>query len=238
MGPLWNDRDTDEIVADLAPEGLPTFLNRFSPEHSLTYSASPLDFARELERRWFERYPPTAASPTARPPSTQFDALHDDEELPEEMASGSVFVSYAREDRAAAFQLADQLTEQGLEVWVDRRLAAGDAYRRIIERNIVNCSAFVAVLSATTRDPSPRWYRREWSIASKQNEVYFGTNSNFVFPVLVDGTSSRDHTETLSLFGVHGVQAARAPAGVPDEALVTALQKSQRLWRKQHSQRS
>lgn len=238
MGPLWNDRDTDEIVADLAPDGLPTFLNRFSPEHSLTYNASPLDFVRELARRWFERYPPATAAPTEPAAAALPDGAPDGEEELPDMAGGSVFVSYAREDRTAAFALADQLASVGLEVWVDRRLEPGGAYRRIIERNIVNCSAFVAVLSATTQDPSPRWYRREWSIASKQNEVYFGTNSNFVFPVIVDGTSSREHAETLSLFAVHGVQAARAPDGMPDAALVASLQKSQRQWRKQHSHRT
>lgn len=236
-GPLWNDRDTDEIVADAAPDGLPTFLHRFSPEHSLTYRASPLDFARELERRWFERYP-RAAPPTRDADgdaSPGLDAFA--EEQPADMASGSVFVSYAREDRAAAFALADRLGEVGLEVWVDRRLEPGAAYRRIIERNIVNCSAFVAVLSAATQDASPRWYRREWSIASKQNETYFGTGSNFIFPVIIDGSTSRDHAETLSLFAAHGTHAAKAPAGQPDEALIQSLQKSQRLWRKLHAQR-
>lgn len=236
-GPLWNDRDTDEIVADSSHEGLPTFLHRFSPEHSLTYRSSPLNFVNELVRRWFERYPePGGAEPRIeRRSGASLEAEH--EEAPASMEGGAVFVSYAREDRAAAFKLADRLHNEGVDVWVDRRLEPGDAYRRIIERNIVNCSAFVALLSGATQDTIPRWYRREWSIASKQNEAYFGTSSNFIYPVIVDDTPSREHSETLSLFGVHGAHAARAPAGDPDAGLVQSLHRSQRMWRKMHTAR-
>lgn len=233
-GPLWNDRDTDEILAGSPPDGLTTFLHRFSPEHSLTHRVQALDFARELERRWFERHP------RAAPARAEADAAGDapaNEEPPPEMVGGSVFVSYAHEDRAAAFRLADELGDAGLEVWVDRRLQPGAAYRVIIERNIVNSSAFLPVLSQATQEPAPRWYRREWSIACKQNEVYFGTGSNFIYPVIVDATSSRDHADTLSLFAVHGAHAARAPQGAPDTALIQSLHKSQRQWRKRHLQR-
>jgi hypothetical protein len=232
-GPLWNDRDTDEIVADTSQDGLPTFLHRFSPEHSLTYRSSALDFVRELERRWFERYPqPGQVSRDAD--TDPSPGLPGTEEAPPAMEGGSVFLSYARENRTAAFKLAERLNDAGVDVWVDRCLEPGDAYRRIIERNIVNCSAFVALLSDATQESSPRWYRREWSIACKQNEAYFGTSSNFIFPVIVDSTASRDHAETLSLFGVHGAHAAKAPNGEPDEGLVQSLHKSQRQWRKMH----
>lgn len=230
-GPLWNDRDTDEVIAGCAIEGLPTFLHRFSPDHSLTSHTSPLDFARELERRWFERFPSDGPKPAA---------LNDDVagEAPVEMVGGSVFVSYASENRNAAFRLADRLGEAGIDVWVDRRLAPGDAYRHIIERNIANCSAFVALLSDATRTAEPRWYRREWALACKQNETYFGAASAFIVPVIVDSSSARDHAETLSLFGIHGSHAVRAEAGAPDEALVQTLQLSQRRWRKQHAARA
>lgn len=236
-GPLWNDRDTDEIIADSSHEGLPTFLHRFSPEHSLTYRSSPLDFVRELERRWFERYPEAGSSTSPIERGNGPEPHIETEEAPAAMDGGAVFLSYAREDRAAAFKLAERLNESGIDVWVDRRLEPGDAYRRIIERNIVNSSAFVALLSGTTQDPSPRWYRREWSIAAKQNEAYFGTSSNFIFPVIVDGTGSREHNETLSLFGVHGTHAAKAVGGEPDDNLVQSLHRTQRMWRKMHAAR-
>lgn len=238
-GPLWNDRDTDEIVAGRAQDGLPTFLHRFSPEHSMTYHDSPASFARELEQRWFERFPPAASDEGRMPQGMdgREGALPVAEDAPEAMTGGAVFLSYAREDRGAAFKLADQLERGGIDVWVDRRLEPGDAYRRIIERNIVNSCAFVALLSGTTQDPSPRWYRREWSIAAKQNEAYFGTSTSFIFPVIVDASSSRDHAETLSLFGSHGTQASRAPAGVPDEQLLQSLNRTQRMWRKLHAAR-
>jgi hypothetical protein len=155
-----------------------------------------------------------------------------------DIAGGSVFISYAREDRESAFALADRLNEAGVDVWVDRRLSPADAYRRIIERNIVNCSAFVALLSGATQNADPRWYRREWLIACKQNEAYFGTGSNFIYPVIVDGSASRDHAETLSLFSTHGAQAAKAIGGEPEAGLVQALRQSQRQWRKAHAARA
>jgi TIR domain/SIR2-like domain len=231
-GPLWNDRDTDEILAGSAQEGLPTFLHRFSPEHSLTSRISPLEFARELERRWFERFPGDNGRREAAA------GVDDAEEAPPEMATGAVFISYAREDRDAAFLLADRLNDAGVDVWVDRRLSPGDAYRRVIERNIVNCGAFIALLSGATQHTDPRWYRREWNLACKQNETYFGTGSNFIVPVIVDRTSAREHAETLSLFGIHGAHAAKAEGGTPDATLVQSLRQSQRQWRKHHAARA
>ncbi len=236
-GPLWIDRDTDEILADSALDGLPRFLHRFSPEHSLTHRSTALEFARELERRWFERHPrPGNRLPGGEQVMSRGVPSGDDfDEAPAAMEGGAVFVSYAREDRAAAFRLADRLAEANVDVWVDRRLEPGDAFRRVIERNIVNCSAFVAVLSGTTQDTSPRWYRREWSIACKQNEAYFGTGSNFIFPVIVDDSATRDHAATLSLFATYGSHAVKAPEGEPDGMLIQSLVRSQRQWRKLHA---
>jgi len=151
------------------------------------------------------------------------------------MLGGSVFISYAREDRTAAFRLADRLNDAEVDVWVDRRLNPGDSFRGVIERNIVSCSAFIAVLSEATNRTDPRWYRREWQLACKQNETYFGTGLNFIFPVIVDGSASRDHRETLSLFGTH---AAKAEDGEPESTLVQSLRQSQRSWRKFHAARA
>lgn len=238
-GPLWNDRDTDEIIAESVHEGLPAFLHRFSPDHSVVYRSSPREFARELERRWFERYPSVDHGRARGTPGADAAVLGGggEEALPD-MVGGSVFISYAREDREAAFALADYLNEAGVDVWVDRRLTPGEAYRYVIERNIASSSAFIALLSESTQGTDPRWYRREWHFACKQNETYFGTRTNFIYPVIVDQSTSRSHAETLSLFGGHGVHAARAEAGKPDDSLIDSLRLSQRQWRKQYQARA
>jgi hypothetical protein len=233
-GPLWNDRDTDEIISESTHEGLPTFLHRFSPEHSLTYRATPLEFTRELHQRWFKRFPDGTRSAAGSVDAFGGEDEFATEDKPADMVGGSVFVSYAREDRDAAFCLADRLNAAEVDVWLDRRLNPGDAYRRIIELNILNSSAFVAVLSEHTNRVEPRWYRREWQLACKQNETYFGTGSNFIYPVIVDGSASRDHSESLGLFGS---QSARAERGEPEANLVSALRQAQRAWRKRHATR-
>ena len=60
-----------------------------------------------MNRRWFERHP-RHQTPVADASASK---------KPDEMAGGSVFVSYASEDRAAAFRLADQLIAAGVEVY-------------------------------------------------------------------------------------------------------------------------
>jgi hypothetical protein len=53
-----------------------------------------------------------------------------------------VFVSYARENRAAAQRLADALIEKRLRVWWDRDLAAGSEFATVIETQL-DCAAVV-----------------------------------------------------------------------------------------------
>jgi hypothetical protein len=43
-----------------------------------------------------------------------------------------VFVSYKREDRAAAQRLAQALSQLGFDVWWDFELLSGQAYRTVI----------------------------------------------------------------------------------------------------------
>ncbi len=73
-----------------------------------------------------------------------------------------VFVSYAREDRPLAEQLAQALSANGLQVWWDRDLAAGSEFTAVIEAKLLG-SAMVIVLwsadsvrSSFVRDESSR----------------------------------------------------------------------------------
>jgi hypothetical protein len=224
--PLWDSRATTEVIAErTSTQGdLSLFLKHFSPRQSRLYTGgSPVDFVRELHRRWFEKHP---TSEKAKDPEGGI--------APAEMARGSVFISYGSEDRAAAFRMADDLTSKNVEVWVDRRLNPGNDFRSIIERYIRECSAFIAVLSQNTQKDDGRWFRREWSQACDQGKDFFGTNRNFLFPVVVDSTPIAELNEIRNnLFGKTAIKAERG--AVPDE-LSRQLDDAQKQWRKQFRQ--
>jgi hypothetical protein len=58
-----------------------------------------------------------------------------------------VFISYKREDRAAAERLAGALTQLGFDVWWDFELLSGDAYRSVIKGIIDKCKVAVVLWS-------------------------------------------------------------------------------------------
>ena len=78
------------------------------------------------------------------------------------MNASDVFISYARENRATAEQLADALAEQGLRVWWDRDIAAGSEFSEVIEAQLDAARVVLAlwshdsVRSAFVRDESAR----------------------------------------------------------------------------------
>jgi hypothetical protein len=149
------------------------------------------------------------------------------------MSSGSIFISYAHEDEKAAFRLADDLTTAGLEVWIDRRLNPGDDFQNVITQYIRDCCAFVPLLSANTQDESPRWFRKEWAQAIQIASSYFGTDSNFLFPVVIDSTPSNDLVEfRRNLFGRTAV---RAPGGSVPPELTGQLDAAQKAYRKRNT---
>ncbi len=70
-----------------------------------------------------------------------------------------VFISYAREDEARVRALAGILEEQGLSVWWDQYLFAGDDYRREIDRALGEASAVLVCWSRHAADSA--WVRAE-----------------------------------------------------------------------------
>ena len=77
-------------------------------------------------------------------------------------ASPDVFVSYAREDRPLAEQLAQALSASGLQVWWDRDLAAGSEFTAVIEAQLMGAAVVMVLWSADSvrstfvRDESSR----------------------------------------------------------------------------------
>ena len=90
---------------------------------------------------------------------------------------GSIFLSYAREDRACVEKLARSLEAAGHDVWWDRRLDGGEEFATEIEAALDR--ADVVVVAWSKDSAKSRWVRDEASI---------GGDSGRLVPITVDGT--------------------------------------------------
>lgn len=90
---------------------------------------------------------------------------------------GSIFLSYAREDRTYVEKLARALEAAGHDVWWDRRLDSGEEFSTEIEAALDR--ADVVVVAWSKDSVKSRWVRDEASI---------GGDSGRLVPITVDGT--------------------------------------------------
>ena len=89
-----------------------------------------------------------------------------------------VFISYAREDRARAAQLADALAERGWSVWWDRSIAVGQAFDQVLERELEAAQRVVVLWSRHA--VASEWVRNEAAVAAEWGRL---------LPVLLDDVS-------------------------------------------------
>jgi hypothetical protein len=156
------------------------FLEHFSYGTQMV-AMEPRQFAAELERRWLERHP---AQPAAGPATLAAAPAA----LAAELPPGGIFLSYAKEDFAAAQALHDALEAAGLDVWLDsRRLEAGDLYDQQIRRGVKACALFVPLVSATTERRLEGYFRREWRWAEERSQA-IAPSVPFILPVVLDDT--------------------------------------------------
>ncbi len=90
----------------------------------------------------------------------------------------SVFLSYARADRARVAPIADALTSAGLEVWWDALIDSGAAFAKMIEMRLDAADAIVAIWSAASVQSD--WVR---------DEAAHGRDRKCLVPVSLDGTA-------------------------------------------------
>ncbi len=103
-------------------------------------------------------------------------------------ATGAVFLSYAREDTAAARRIAEALRAFGVEVWFDQsELRGGDAWDQKIRNQIKTCALFVALVSERTEERHEGYFRREWKLAIDRTHD-MASGRAFIVPVVIDGT--------------------------------------------------
>ena len=103
-----------------------------------------------------------------------------------------VFISYKREERHRARQLADALQAQGLTVWWDPSLRAGERYDDVIENTIKECACVVVL-----------WSKAAVASTYVKDEASLALESAKLVPVTLDDVSPPFrfralHTHSLS----------------------------------------
>ncbi|MBA4159833.1 MAG: toll/interleukin-1 receptor domain-containing protein [Gemmatimonadetes bacterium] len=168
-----------EFLVDsaLAEDGnLTVFLERFSRD-SRCYPMAAREFVAELYRRWNERNPPASGALQDSSPAT---------DPADSSGSGSIFISYAREDIGAARRLFEEVQEIGGDVvWFDKsELKPGDDWKKEILSAVKRCRLFLPLLSANTEERTDGFFRREWNLAADRSVEIEGRK--FILPTVID----------------------------------------------------
>ena len=216
---LSGSRGKLDVVADTAArtdEGLILFLDHFSTR-TRVLTDTPQDFVDELHRRWLER---AGEGPDPNSASSEVTGRRD----------GSVFISYASEDREYAAALRDALEAAGMEVWFDRDdLRAGDHWKTEIAAGLDSCSLFIPIVSVHTRTVGGRYFRTEWSHATEAVKRR-PESQRFLMPLAIDDTPE-DAKEIPTVF--RSSQWFRVEgSGVPD-AFVKRVQELYRAYQEE-----
>jgi TIR domain/SIR2-like domain len=181
--------------------------------------ADPAEFVAELQRRWAAANP---GSPAADAPLQPLAPAH-----------GRIFISYVREDVAAARVLADAITALGGDVWLDEaRLQPGDQWdEEILVAIRRHVRLFVPVISRNTELREEGYVFREWAEALKRAEAIL--HRRFILPVVIDPEYDgnpgryRQVQEDLRKF-----QFGHAASGKPGAALVSSITEEIRAMRR------
>ena len=208
---LSAERGFSEYLVDAnAGEGNPlvVFLSSFSRETQVL-AQEPVAFVAEFVRRWQARQGDTVSkAPEAGP-------------MADVMPPGSLFISYASEDRAAALRLAADLQGAGLPVWLDRQqLDWGTDYTLRIQTAIQQCALFLPVLSQTA-EKRTGFFRKEWAWAAERDLEFTGASLKFLFPLVIDDTDAFTSNEIPSAFKSRHIE--KAPSGVLQDSQKTAI---------------
>jgi hypothetical protein len=137
-------------------------------------------------------------------------------ELAAKKPEGRIFISYAREDMAAAKRFDASLESAGVKTWIDTNdLKPGAVWSTAIEDEInYEAPAFVSLISSNTEQTVDRWFIAERNLAALRARK-FPNLEQFYFPVVIDPglvPSAQGFQHEPSL--VRGLQAAWCPEGI------------------------
>lgn len=98
-----------------------------------------------------------------------------------------VFISYSRRDQFYARSLAQKLTAEGFNVWIDDRIDHGEDWWLTIVRALKSCDAFIVIMSPEA--DASRWVQREVTIADSLQKP--------AFPLLLAGDLLQSQNWTI-----------------------------------------
>lgn len=96
-----------------------------------------------------------------------------------------IFISYKREDYAPAKLLADALESEGLSVWWDTRLIAGEHFDDLIEEALEKAGCVIVLWSG--RSVQSRYVKDESSFALRRNKLVPVTIEDVAVPFRFEG---------------------------------------------------
>ena len=85
------------------------------------------------------------------------------------MSESDIFISYSREDQAAARHFSECFAREGFSVWWDAALRSGETFDEVIERELRGAKAVVVLWSP--RSVTSRWVRAEATLADRRNKL-------------------------------------------------------------------
>ena len=102
------------------------------------------------------------------------------------MSGHDIFISYSREDRAAARHFADSFAGEGFSVWWDAVLRSGETFDEVIERELKAAKAVVVLWSP--RSVASRWVRAEATLADRSNKLVPAIIETCTLPIIFELT--------------------------------------------------
>jgi hypothetical protein len=175
----------------------------------------PIAFVAELHRRWGERRP---VRPPTVIPATSAAA-------PMAIAPGTVFLSYASQDRAAVRTLKVALEAAGIAVFFDQHsIQPGADWEHQIRTVVRDCGLFLPVVSRHAAERDEGWFLKEWSLAIERAQG-MKAHVPFIQPILIDDLPERDDRIPPYFWAR---QCRRFPGGVPAPGFVAGIQSTLR----------
>ncbi len=184
---LSTGMDRIDYLAEGPGDDLPKSLIMFFGsvvKHIQVIACEPHAFVAELHARWTARHPDgfTRTGPS-------------EDQSERVIPRGAIFISYAREDEAAARRLKEGLEKFGCVVWYDReRIQTGMDFRHRLEDSVKrDCSLIVSVISRATESQRESFFHLERTWAAERAERYPDhIRSEFYHPVIVDDLQQGD----------------------------------------------
>ncbi|NJC06643.1 hypothetical protein GGQ97_002436 [Sphingomonas kaistensis] len=106
------------------------------------------------------------------------------------MTGRDIFISYSRDDRAAARHFAKCLEEDGFTVWWDAALHSGESFDQVIERELRAAAAAIVLWSP--RSVASRWVRAEATLADRQGKLIPVIIEQCERPIIFELTHTND----------------------------------------------